>query len=177
MSENNNFKEMSKEVYYVTDSIAKLGKKDIDFIMEKMISNNLQRIRICSHKDINDKIHEMFIVLRKTSYIRPHKHLNKSESFHLIDGNAKIVVFDDEGKIQDVIDVDTYDSEKKFYYRMDNAFYHTVFVTSDFLVFHETVQGPFKKEDTVFAPWAPEENDKEGENEYMGKLAGDIDTF
>lgn len=177
MPENNNLKEMSKEVYYVTDSIAKLSKKNIDFIKEKMINNNLQRIRICTHKEINDKIHEMFIVLRKTTYIRPHKHLNKSESFHLVEGKAKIIIFDDEGNIHDLIDVDNYGSGKKFYYRINNAYYHTVLVTSDFLVFHETVQGPFKKEDTVFAPWATEEKDVEEGERYMEKLATYIDKF
>ena len=177
MFENTNLKEMSREVYYVTDNIAKLSKKNLDFIKEKMINNNLQRIRICAHKDINDKIHEMFIVLRKTTYIRPHKHLNKSESFHLVEGKAKVIVFDGEGSIQDVVDMDDYDSGKKFYYRIDDAYYHTVFVISDFLVFHETVQGPFKKEGTVFAPWAPEEKDEKGTGEYMEKLTTYIDKF
>ena len=177
MSENNNFNEMSKEVYYSTDDIVKLSRKDIDFLKKKMLNNNLQRIRICAHKDTSDKIHEMLIVLRKSAYIRPHKHLNKSESFHLVEGNGKIVVFYDGGDIQDVICVDGYNSEKKFYYRMNNAYYHTVLVTSDFLVFHETVQGPFKKEDTIFAPWAPEEGNKEGGNEYRRQLSNDITAF
>ena len=177
MSADNNFKEMSKEVYYSTDDIAKLSKKDINFLKEKMLSNNLQRIRICAHKGIDDKIHEMFIVLRKSTYIRPHKHLNKSESFHLVEGRAKIVVFDSEGNIKDVICVDNYDSGEKFYYRMNNAYYHTVLAMSDFLVFHEIVQGPFKKEDTIFAPWAPKEGNKERENEYRERLLEDISTM
>ena len=176
-SGDNNFREMSKEVYYSVDDIAKLSKKDINFLKEKMLKNNLQRIRICAHKGIKDKIHEMFIVLRKNNYIRPHRHLNKSESFHLVEGNAKIVVFDNDGNIKDVICVDSYDSGKKFYYRMNNAFFHTVLPTSDFLIFHETVQGPFRKEDTVFAPWAPKEGDKEKENKYRKQILGDVCAF
>ncbi len=177
MPENNNFKELSKEVYYAIDKIPKFSKKDIDFLKEKMVNNNLQRIRICAHKDIDDRIHEMFIVLIKNTYIRPHKHLNKPESFHLIDGSAKVIIFDDKGKIEDVIGLDNYNSGKRFYYRMDNPYYHTVFVTADFLVFHETTGGPFQKSDTVFAPWAPEESDITSGKKYMEQLVRNLDDF
>ena len=32
------------------------------------------------YSDDQDKLHEMFIALSKSTYIRPHKHYNKSES-------------------------------------------------------------------------------------------------
>lgn len=168
---------VNKEVYFATDKVVKLKKENIDFLKRKMISNNLQRIRICAHKDIKNKIHEMFIVLRKNAYIRPHKHLNKSESFHLIEGSAKVIIFDDNGKIRDVIELSDYKSKQKFYYRMDNQYYHTVLVTSNFLVFHETTQGPFFKSDTIFAPWAPDERDKNKGKKYIEKLSIDLNRF
>lgn len=36
----------------------------------------------------------MLIVMAKGSYIRPHKHKNKSESFHIIEGLLDVIVFD-----------------------------------------------------------------------------------
>jgi len=170
-----NFKEMNKEVYYVTGSIAKLSKEDIDFLKEKMASDNLQRIRICSHKDINDNLHEMFIVHKKGTYVRPHKHLNKSESAHIIEGSAYFIVFDDKGSITDVTEVGDYSSGYKFYYRVADAAYHTLFITSDYLVFHETTKGPFKKLDSEFAPWSPDDNGDV--KKFMNDLTKSIENY
>lgn len=171
------FKEMSKEVYYATDNITKLSNIDIDFLKEKMDSNDLDRIRICSHKDINDKLHEMFIVHRKGTYVRPHKHLNKSESAQIIEGSAYLVVFDDKGGITDITRLGDYSSGHKFYYRMNNAFYHTLFITSDYFLFHETTEGPFNKSDSVFAPWSPDKDDKETVKKFMDNLAQSVENF
>ena len=57
------------------------------------------------HRDLNDLLHEMIIVIDKNSYIRPHKHLWKSESFHLIYGEADIVIFNDYGEIVNIIEL------------------------------------------------------------------------
>jgi cupin fold WbuC family metalloprotein len=144
---------------------------------DKTIQDNLQRIRLCSHKDVNDVIHEMIIALKKTTYIRPHKHINRLESFHVLEGKASVVIFHDDGKIKDVIDMGDYKSGKKFYYKMFKPYYHTVLVNSDFLIFQEVTNGPFKKSDTEYASWAPEESDKNFGKKYIERLKKDIMIF
>ena len=94
------------------------------------------------------------------AYVRPHKHIGKSESFHVIEGLLLVVVFDDEGsKIEDIPMGDMHSGEL-FYYRLPANLYHTVIPQQDFVVFHEVTNGPFDRSDTVFAPWAPAEDDK-----------------
>ena len=119
----------------------------------------------------------MCIILRKGIYIRPHKHLKKAESFHVIEGTANIVIFDEEGKILEAIEVSDYSSGKKFYYKIYEPYYHTVCVTSSFLVFHETTSGPFNKSDTAYAPWSPEEKDAVAVKSYTEKLVKSVDAF
>jgi hypothetical protein len=63
-----------------------------------------------------------------------------------------------------------YASGRKFYYRSDAQAYHTLIIRSDVLVFHETTQGPFRREDTVFATWAPEDGDLEGRRAFQARL-------
>ena len=56
-----------------------INHQDISFL--KSNANKIgKRIRICTHSDDKDKLHEMFIALSRSTYIRPHKHYNKSES-------------------------------------------------------------------------------------------------
>ena len=47
----------------------------------------------------------MFIFHRKGTYVRHHKHLSKAESFHLVEGEADILLFDEQGNLNKVINL------------------------------------------------------------------------
>ena len=98
-------------------------------------------------------------------------HLNKIESVHVIEGLVDVVLFDEEGTVTEIIRMGDLSSGRKFYYRMAAPSYHTLFIVSELLVFHEITNGPFRRPDTVFAPWAPDEGDTAGQVEFMGRLA------
>jgi len=153
------FNEVNEEVIYINEPIARINTAEITLLKKKAVNNARKRIRICTHRDVNDTIHEMLIVHTKGAYIRPHKHFNKIESFHVIEGDLKVVVFNDTGEIKEVIDMGSYTSGKNFYYRLADSDFHTVIPISDLIVFHEITNGPFVREDTVFANWAPAETD------------------
>ncbi len=174
---NYNFRMTNNKVYYATHKNIKLGKDDIKILKKKAKVNKLDRIRLCCHKDSFDNLHEMFILLKRNTYIRPHMHLNKSESLHVLEGSAYVVIFDKQGNISEVIELGNYRSRNKFYYRMDKPIYHTLIINSDFLVFHETTVGPFRRKDTLFAPWAPKENDTITQKLYINKLRKSVQQF
>lgn len=163
------FREANKEVYYAEDKLIKLGKNDIELLKEKARNNDPKKIRLCTHRDINDKLHEMFIMFGKGTYVMPHKHPGKSVSYHIIEGSAGIVLFNESGKIVEVIKMGDYLSGRVFYFRIDYPCYYMPIPKSDVLVFHEITNGPFNN-DTVFAPWAPAENDKTAVREFMRNL-------
>ena len=48
--------------------------------------------------------------------------------------------------------------------------FHTLIIRSDILVFHETTEGPFDRNETVFARWAPEDGDVESVSTCMASL-------
>lgn len=170
-------KKINDEVLFTDEQIVKVGFQDIELLKEKAGSNPRKRIRLCAHRDMEDKLHEMLIIHKKGIYVRPHKHLNKSESFHIIEGTVDVIVFDETGKIIDVIKMGDYSSGLKFYYRISDPYYHTLFTKSDFLVFHETANGPFRRSDMVFAPWAPDENDMTARNEFIDRLSREVESF
>jgi len=170
-------KSLNNEVYIATERIVNVGILDIQSLKEKVGNNERKRIRLCTHQEIEDKLHEMFIVLLNDVYIRPHKHLNKAESLHVIEGNADAVFFDEVGHVTRVISLGEYSSARRFYYRIEEPIYHTLLIRSDHFIFHETTQGPFKRSDTLFAPWAPEEGDIGGIRDFTARLARDIVRF
>jgi cupin fold WbuC family metalloprotein len=147
----------SEEVYYAVDEIVSFSQSHVDFLKSNMHNSKTGRIRICAHKSPGDMIHEMLIIIDGKSYMRPHKHVGKPESFHIIEGAIDVVLFDEEGNIVDKIRLASRGSGSDFFYRLSKHQFHTVLINSDHAIIIETTQGPFNKEETIFAPWSPNE--------------------
>ena len=112
-----------------------------------------KRARICLHKDDEEMVQEMIIAFCKDSYIRPHRHIDKSESYHIIEGRIEIIFYNDNGiEIDKVILSDKMD-EHPFLFRISNSDWHTVVPKSDFVIIHEVTKGPFNKNSSEFADW------------------------
>lgn len=153
------FKELSPEVLAAGPGLCQIDRGQLADLKIRADRSPRRRARICAHRSPDDRLHEMLIVLARDVYIRPHRHLGKTESFHVIEGTATVVFFDDHGGILEVVEVGDYASGRRFFFRSDDLRYHTQIVTSDHLVFHETTGGPFRPEDTVYASWAPPDTD------------------
>jgi len=149
------FRVESAEVLYAGEGIVTVDAATVAALVRDGLRNARHRIRLCTHTDARDAVHEMIIVHDRSCYVRPHKHLGKSESFHVIEGEVDVVIFDDVGRVSDVIPMGPYGSDKPFFYRIAEPLYHTLLIRSDVLVFHETTSGPFRREQTVLAPWSP----------------------
>ena len=113
-----------------------------------------RRDRICL-SEYRDGVQEMVIVLYQDSYIRPHRHpLNKSESYHVIEGELEVRIFNEDGSRNRTIKLD----KQTPLYRMKNGWFHQPVSLTPVSVYHEALQGPFNKEiDVEYASWAKEE--------------------
>jgi cupin fold WbuC family metalloprotein len=165
---------VNDEVLTATAAIVQIGRVDIEMLKRQALTNPRRRIRLCAHPDTADRLHEMLIVHTRGAYVRPHKHLHKSESVHIIEGEVDVVFFDDAGAVAEVVRMGDYGSGRKFYYRVGGPLYHTLLISSEFLVFHEVTNGPFRREDTVFAPWGPEEADTVACAAFQQRVAASI---
>ncbi|HXR08908.1 MAG TPA: WbuC family cupin fold metalloprotein [Candidatus Acidoferrum sp.] len=167
------FKKVSEEVFVAQDSLVQVDRAQLDVLKTQAALSPRHRARLCAHQDAQDRLHEMLIVLTRQVYIRPHKHINKTESFHVIEGSALVLFFDDAGAITEVISLGDAASGRPFYFRNDDSRYHTQLITSDFLVFHEITNGPFNRADTLFAPWSPDETETAAVRAFVEKLKRD----
>ena|SRR3989338_2076592 len=170
-------KEISKEVYYQENTIVKINDQFVDYLEVLAINPTLQRIRLCTHTNDQEILQEMIIVLKKEGYIRPHKHLKKSESFHIIKGMLDVVIFKDEGEILEVIHMGDYHSGKSFYYRLSGPYFHTLILRTEYVVLHETTSGPFCKDETMYATWAPDTENKILINNFILSLEKRIEDL
>jgi len=161
---------VNDEVFVAKDPIVVLGDEELAFIRQQALSSPRRRARICAHRHSDDLLHEMFIALSKQTYIRPHRHRQKSESFHIVDGDVDVVLFEDDGAIHEVVRLGPFGSGRACFYRLDSLRYHTLLIKSDLLVMHEVTNGPFDRRLTEYAPFAPGEDDPESINDYGRRL-------
>lgn len=150
----------SSEVFVLTDqklSELKLAAK----------SSPANRARINIHRRSDDLVQEMVIALTKNCIFQPHRHRNKSESFHIIEGEMFIMLFNNDGKLTDLILLSALAQQAKNcdfkigrYYRLDAPHWHSVLPITELVIFHETTTGPFIQGHHEFAPFIEGDNTK-----------------
>jgi cupin fold WbuC family metalloprotein len=154
-----NYRAVNDEVFVATGGVVRVTAADVALVKAKGTANARRRARLCAHPGPDDALHEMLIVLDRGTYVRPHRHVGKSESFHVIEGELDVVLFDDDGSTRDVVRMGPYGAARAFFYRLMEPCYHTVLVNTPLALFHETTNGPFRRAGTEFAPWSPAEGE------------------
>jgi cupin fold WbuC family metalloprotein len=166
----------SAEVFVAEGPIAVVGDAEIALLREAADHSPRGRVRINVHPSGDDALHEMFIAIRRESYIRPHRHPAKSEAFHVVHGAVDVVVFDDVGAIRQVVALGE-GAGRAFYYRMSQPFFHTLVIRSELLIVHEITNGPFAPGGTQFGQFSPPEDDHEQAASYRRSLVAEVADF
>lgn len=130
--------------------------------------------RACLHHTDADPVHQMIIAHRRGFYIRPRRFLQKTLSYHLIEGSMRFFLFDDQGKPRDSWDLaplGTASAEHPFGFRIEPLVWYSAVVLSDRAVFHEILTGPFTgPADAEFPPWAPPLPDLPAVSDFLALL-------
>lgn len=156
--------------FFNGQNIIEIKSNQFDMLKHAAMNAPLKRARFCLHHNPSDQVHEMIIAFCRESYIRPHRHFNKSESFHVIEGKLLVIIFNDNGHVTRRIEMGTINSGYTFLYRLSSSLWHMVVPLSEFVIIHETTAGPFIKEESDFAPWSPDENDIGGIKTFIKKV-------
>lgn len=149
---------VNDEVFMATDEVVRFDARYVELVKQSAAQNIRGRARICAHRGPSDDLHEMLIAIRADSYIRPHRHHQKVESFHLVEGSVDIVVFNEDGSIADVVELSV---NGNFYYRLDSPKYHTLLVHTPVLVIHEITNGPFDADQSDWGCFSPAEDSRD----------------
>lgn len=167
-------REVHPGVYYSDHAFVLADGTLTAFLKDRAKNTPLRRARLCAHPNAEADQHDMVIASHRETYVTPHRHASKTESFLILDGEADILLFDDDGTLTDVIPMGAPGSGRPFFYRMPKGQYHSLKIRSEVLVFVESSKGPFNKADMQDAPFAPQSLESEKGRAY---IAGAIDAF
>lgn len=138
-------------------------------LIEKVVAQARQsprlRMNYNFHSELSDPVQRLLNALEPWTYIRPHKHTTKEESFVLLSGTILAVSFNDDGSIRDhaILSQQSGISGIEF---EENCYHMLTALETGSAVF-EIKEGPFVPHtEGSSAPWAP----KEGTPEAKGFL-------
>jgi cupin fold WbuC family metalloprotein len=150
---------IKSEVYFNRNDLEVVGEDWIGFLKDRARQSPLRRSRLCLHRGHDDPVQQMIIVMCQDVLFRPHRHLAKSESFHMIEGLLDLILFDMDGNPEQAVHMGPIGSGLNFCHRLNISQFHAVLPLTDFVVMHEITAGPWIKEEAEFAPWAPEQSE------------------
>jgi len=150
-------------------------KKNITVINKEILSELVrigkeekESVRLSMHSSPEDDFHNMVIIQVKGHYVPPHVHMEKAESYHIIEGEMAVFLFDEQGK---VIDKYILTDKNNFICRINKGIYHMMVPLSDYVIFHESTKGPFiRASEGVFVEWAPGRNEYEKAESFINSL-------
>ncbi|XDZ69369.1 WbuC family cupin fold metalloprotein [Alphaproteobacteria bacterium LSUCC0226] len=166
-----NLRMLSPEAHQAEEPLVSLCADEFDFLKNAITKSSRNRSRICTHKNTDEALHEMFVIYGNETYVRPNKHFDKDESVLVVEGRCDVCFFDNNGRVLRKISLGDQSSGLPYYCRIPKEIYHTVVIHSQKLVLFEATSGPFDPADTHYAEWSPEEGDKEGIKKFQSSLA------
>lgn len=146
-----------------------LNQELIDQVIARAQASPRRRMNHNFHSGPDDNPHRFLNVLLRGTYVRPHRHLDppKAEAFLILSGQARCVLFDDDGRVQAC-----HTLKDKEAIDLAPGLWHTILALSDVVVCYEVKPGPWNPAtDKDFAPWAPPEGAPEAAV-YLERLLG-----
>jgi cupin fold WbuC family metalloprotein len=170
------FKAESPEVFYAPAGLLGAGPETIDWLIAQAKHQPSGKSRLCLHASPAAPVHNMIVVHRHDTYVRPHRHLAHGETLTLLRGRATAVVFDEAGAIDEVAEMRPIDDAGLGFYRMPPGLFHALVVETEWVVFHETCPGPFDRSKSEAAPWSPESGDHTAAQSFLQKLRAALES-
>jgi cupin fold WbuC family metalloprotein len=141
-------------VYYAKQTPSAISKNNLIVLKNIARFKGLSMCRVCMHTNDNETIHEMLMIHTKPHYTKPHytkslKQHKISLSYHVIEGFAELNIYGDNQVLKQQIVIGDKEDQIKFI-RLDADKFRSLESKSDYFIFLEVANGPFKDSDTVW---------------------------
>lgn len=154
--------------YFCIDETVQITKSTIEELKNESKVRGNCNIRICLHNSPKSEFHEMIILERPGLYVPPHKHTEKEESCHIIEGRIGVFIFDDNGNVARSSIVA---EDNNFIFRIEKNQWHMLIPLSDPVIYHESKPGPFTAtENNIYPGWFTPQENPQALNDYVENL-------
>ena len=143
----------SQSVIFASARNVALGGAEIAELKRLAARAPERRARYCLHRDHDDPVQEMVIALCRDTKIEPHRQVGKCKTYYVVEGELAVQYYDGALRPTHDIALTAPSGAGPFAYRFAAEVWHTVRAESEFVVYVETIAGPF---DPANTDWASE---------------------
>lgn len=121
------------------------------------------------HETMDSPVHRMLNALEPGTYLPPHRHSDKEETYLVLRGRLLALFYDEAGNVTEKICLNPL--EGRYGLEIPPRTWHSIIVLESGTVIFEIKKGPYQPlspED--MAPWAPASDDAEGVKAFMERM-------
>lgn len=141
----------------------------LDEVTSQAKVNPRLRMNYNFHVSMDEPVHRMLNALEPDTYLPPHRHVDKEETYLLLRGSMWVIFYDDYGNVTDKVLLNPL--EGKYGLEIPSGTWHSIIVLESGTVIFEIKKGPYSPlppED--IASWAPAPSDVKGAEAFMNKM-------
>ena len=142
----------------------------LDSVTSQAKENPRLRMNYNFHATMDAPIHRLLNALEPGTYLPPHRHTDKIESYVVLRGSLLAFFYDEAGNVTEKVKLCP--AEGKFGLEIPAGTWHSVIPLESGTVIYEVKNGPYaplSPEDV--ASWAPASSDVEGAKAFMKRMS------
>lgn len=138
----------------------------LDEVTEQARKSPRLRMNHNFHESMEAPIHRMLNALEPGTYLIPHRHPDKEETYLVLRGSLIAILFDEEGEVINKVTLNP--KMGNYGIEIPAGTWHGIVVLEPGTVIYEIKQGPFSPlTPENLASWAPAPTDREKVDAYM----------
>lgn len=141
----------------------------LDSVTSRAIENSRLRMNYNFHTSMDEPIHRMLNALEPGTYLPPHRHSDKEETYLVLRGSLWVFFYDELGNVTEKARLNP--SEGNYGLEIPPGTWHSIIVLESGTVIFELKKGPYQPlspEDV--ASWAPASSDIEGAEAFKKRM-------
>ena len=150
-SEDWRFDKNAKSYSYFSNKNDVVINKELIEELKITVQRNRENIRVCLHKNTEDTLHDMIIYQYQNKICRkPHRHYRKNDTLQVLEGKLIVFIFTENGELMNKVALEPH---KTFMIRIPTNIFHLYLPETKTILYRETKQGPFERNDNEYPSW------------------------
>lgn len=144
------------EVINNRENLLFVNPEMVENIKEEARKSSRLIARLLMHLSHEDPVQEMLIAMCRGCAVTPNRALGRSESLQVVEGEILLIMFNENGRVIQKVEMGSSMSGKPFLYRFTSTPWHTMVPLTEMVVVHESLQGPFVQSSQPMPEWIPQ---------------------
>ena len=141
----------------------------LDTVTLQAKENPRLRMNYNFHATMDAPIHRLLNALEPGTYLPPHRHVDKEETYLVLRGSLMAFFYDEVGNVTERVCLNPL--EGKYGLEIPPCTWHSIVALESGTVIFEIKKGPYQPLPLGdLAPWAPASSDEEGVKAFMKRM-------